>query len=59
MKKLFKKVFTKETRDNKIVALLLIGVGLMPAVFFGDATILVFTTILAIGLFFAKENHIG
>lgn len=46
----------KKTIKNKIAALGMIMVGLVPALLDGDATVLVFAGLFAIPLFFAKED---
>ena len=48
----------KETGKNKLCALVLIAVGMVPILIEGDATFMVFGGIIAIWLFFAKENWI-
>lgn len=47
-----------KTRKNKLMAVLLVAVGAVPAVIYGDAGVLVFCLMIAIPLFFAKENYI-
>lgn len=47
-----------KTWKNKLMALLLVVVGAVPAVVYGDAGVLVFCLMLAIPLFFAKQNYI-
>lgn len=48
----------RELLKNKLVALGLIGAGLLPVLFFGDATFLVFALPVGLALFFAKRNYI-
>jgi hypothetical protein len=43
---------------NKIYALILVGVGLVPLIAFNDATCLILTGLAGLLLFFAKENLI-
>ena len=43
---------------NKLVALGLMVVGMIPVLAFHDATVLVFVTIISTSLFFSKENMI-
>lgn len=45
------------TRYNKILALVMIGCGLLTGKF-GDGTGMLFALIFGVPLFFAKENHI-
>lgn len=47
-----------KTRKNKLIALLLLGVGIVSAMVDGDATFLVLAIVFAAGLFFAKQNWI-
>jgi len=47
-----------KTIKNKLVALSLILVGLAPTILDRDSTALIFFSIIAIPLFFAKENWI-
>lgn len=47
-----------KTRKNKLMALLLLGVGIVSAMVDGDATFLVLAIVFAAGLFFAKQNWI-
>lgn len=48
----------KDTIKNKLSALTLIAVGVVPVMLYEDATALVFFGVIAIPLFFAKENWI-
>lgn len=48
----------QKTRKNKLMALLLLGVGIVSAMVDGDATFLVLAIVFAAGLFFAKQNWI-
>lgn len=47
-----------KTLKNKIFALILVGVGLVPFIAFKDATCLLLTVLAGRALFFAKENLI-
>lgn len=47
-----------KTIKNKLMAILLVVVGAIPAITYGDGGVLVFCLMLAIPLFFAKENYI-
>ena len=51
-------VMKHKTLKNKIFALILIGVGLVPLIAFKDATCLLLTGLAGVSLFFAKENLI-
>lgn len=46
------------TAENKIIALVLVLGSLIPMMIDGDATALVFMSMIAIPLFFANENCI-
>lgn len=48
----------RETLKNKLVAIGLLGGGMVPILVDHDATVLVFVGIPAIGLLCAKENWI-
>ena len=57
-KKIFAK-YIRETYKNKLVAILLIAIGVFIMLLTnGDATILTFTSIIGIPLFFSKKNYI-
>lgn len=43
---------------NKLFSLLLLGLGITVMTIDGDATFLVFISIIAIGLFFSKEKTV-
>lgn len=47
-----------KTLKNKLIALGLLGVGMVPILIERDATVLVFVAMPAIPLLFAKENWI-
>lgn len=47
-----------KTLKNKVCALLLLMVGVVPILIEGDASFLVFAACLGIPLFFAKRNWI-
>lgn len=49
----------KKTIKNKIVAMVFLIVGLLSVLIEGDITALVLFGIIAIPLFFAKENYIN
>jgi hypothetical protein len=51
-------LYLKETWKNKLVALLLVGVGLFTALVTGDGTALVLLSIIATPLFLSIENWI-
>lgn len=53
------KRYLKRTWKNKLAALMLLIAGAIPIWFDGDATMFVLMLMVAIPLFFAKENHIG
>lgn len=46
----------KKTIKNKLMALALIGVGIVPIFIDGDATVLVLSLIIGVPMFFAKED---
>ena len=48
----------KRTYKNKIVALAILGIGMIPVWFFNDGTFLLFALIIFVPLFFAKVNCI-
>jgi len=48
----------RDLLPNKLCALLLIVIGLAVMLLDGDATALIFLSILAVPMFFAKENWI-
>lgn len=50
--------YLKRTWKNKIVALSLAGVGYLSTLIDGDGTAFIFILLIAIPLFFAKENFI-
>ena len=45
-----------KTLKNKLGAILLLAIGCLPAVLDGDLTCLLFFAVIAIPLFFSKEN---
>lgn len=47
-----------KTLKNKICSVLLLGCGCVPVLIDHDGTVLVFLAIIAIPMFFAKENWI-
>lgn len=51
--------YMRETFLNKIVAMLLILIGVITVFICKDITLLVSTLIMGIPLFLAKENYIG
>lgn len=56
-----KKIFERrmkimKTLKNKLGAILLLAIGCLPAVLDGDLTCLLFFAVIAIPLFFSKEN---
>ena len=53
------KRYLKRTWKNKLVALVLLMVSTIPIWFDRDATMFVLMLMIAIPLFFAKENHVG
>lgn len=57
MKKMFK-AYIQRTAKNKVVAVALMLLALLPAVIDKDGTALVFMALVAVPLFFAKKNHI-
>lgn len=48
----------ESTKKNKMVAVALVLLGLLPILIDGDASVLVLTLIFGLPLFFAKENYI-
>lgn len=48
----------KRTYKNKIAALAILGIGMIPVWCFNDGTFLLFALIVFLPLFFAKENYI-
>lgn len=48
----------EETRKNKIYAILLLAIGAIPGLIFGEWSGIIVTSIFAIPLLFAKENVI-
>lgn len=48
----------KRTYKNKIVALAILGIGMIPVWCFNDGTFLLFALIIFAPLFFAKVNYI-
>ena len=48
-----------ELLKNKIVAIALVALSLIPIIIDRDGTILIFTGVIAFGLFFSKENWIS
>ena len=48
----------RKTWKNKLCVLALIMLGLLTPIISGDATVLVFTLLIGIPLFFVKENFI-
>lgn len=53
------KRYMDETLANKILALILVFIGVIPIWIIEDGTFLVLMLIFAVPLFFAKENEIG
>lgn len=45
-----------KTLMNKVLAIILIGIGIASCVLLKDGTFMIFTTIVGVPLFFAKEN---
>ena len=52
------KEYFKRTAKNKIVAVALLAITLLPSIIDKDGTALVFIALIAIPLFFAKKNYI-
>lgn len=52
------KNYMKETKKNKLYALALFALGLFSSYVVKDATFLIFMSLIAIPLFFVKENCI-
>ena len=48
----------RKTKKNKIIALIILAIGLVCAMLDGNATFLIIAMVFAIGLFFAKRNWI-
>lgn len=48
----------RELLKNKLFAIGMIGVGLIPLIIFKDATILLLSVIFGVPLFVAKRNYI-
>lgn len=48
--------YLRETRKNKILAMLLLGAGVGSTMIEGDGTFLIFALAFGIPLFFTKEN---
>lgn len=47
-----------KTIKNKIVAIILLAIGILPIILEQDATFFIFMLFFAIALFSAKENYI-
>ena len=58
MKRSRQKNIWKETRKNKLYASMLLALGGIPLVLFGDGSGLIIVSIFAIPLLFAKKNYI-
>ena len=58
MKRSKQKNIQKETRKNKLYASMLLILGGIPLVLFGDGSGLIIVSIFAIPLIFAKKNYI-
>ena len=50
--------YMKRTFKNKIVALMLIILGVLSVFIDGDGTFMIFVVAVSIALFFAKNNYI-
>ena len=50
--------YMKKTIKNKIVALILIILGVLSVFIDGDGTFMIFAVAVSIALFFAKNNYI-
>lgn len=50
--------YVKRTIKNKIVALMLIILGVLSVFIDGDCTFMIFAVTVSIALFFAKNNYI-
>ena len=59
MKKRTISTYWKETIKNKICAVVLVLASSAPLIVDRDGTCMLFALILALPLFFAKENHIN
>lgn len=51
-------MFTKELLKNKFYAMILVTAGIFSLSICGDGTFFIFSLLLALPLFFAKENWI-
>lgn len=58
MKKTKWKFNWKETRRNKIYAILLVVAGALPLIFDRDITALIFTIMIGLPLFFTTKKYI-
>lgn len=56
-KKIFRQ-YMKRTIKNKIVALMLIILGVLSVFIDGDGTFMIFAAAVSIALFFSKNNYI-
>ena len=59
VKKLRRARYWRKTMKNKLYAIALIGLGIVPILIEGDATLLVFAAFIAVPMFFSRNSWIA